>query len=103
MNQLSDQYSYEIQPQSPQRLEAGTGTSASALPAIDLAGLFGLLLRRWWIILLGALVVGGAGFVYLSRLPEIYRSSAVIYVGKESDRILQIQQVAPNDYREMEE
>lgn len=48
---------------------------------IDLRELFGVLLRRWWAIVLAALIVGAAAFGYtLFLVDPLYQASTLLYV-----------------------
>lgn len=77
--------------------------SGLTAPAIDIGALAGMIFKKWWIVLGGALAIGVLALLYLMGKPPIYGSSAVVYVGQETERVLQIQAVTPDDFREMEE
>ncbi|MEM7144038.1 MAG: polysaccharide biosynthesis tyrosine autokinase [Verrucomicrobiota bacterium] len=106
MKEQTDKYSYAMEPFRPEDQPLGRsdlgGLSATA-PLIDIGALAGLILRKWWIVLGGALVLGVLAAVYMMGKPDIFGSSAVVYVGQETERVLQIQAVTPDDFREMEE
>jgi succinoglycan biosynthesis transport protein ExoP len=104
MKSLPDSYSYSTEPQRPSlQPPVDTGAPESMLPVIDLGAMASLIVRKWWVVAISAILAAAAAAAYLVKQPDIYESHAVVYVGQESDRVLQIQAVSPGDFREMEE
>jgi len=68
----------------------------------DFAYLFHLLLRKAWVIILSVVVVLCAAIVYLLKAPRIYESQAVVEVEQETPRVINIQEINPEEFKEPE-
>lgn len=49
---------------------------------IELRQLFASLLRRWWILLMGAVIAGGIGYFYSRMQTPVYAATTTVYVGR---------------------
>ncbi|MDB4512168.1 polysaccharide biosynthesis tyrosine autokinase [Arenicella sp.] len=85
-----------------QNLPALTG-NANSLPSLDLGRIAGAFLRRSWIAVLCAVALAVVVGFWVLSLPEIYRSTAVVYVGKEKENISDIKGVTSRDFGDLEE
>jgi capsular exopolysaccharide synthesis family protein len=68
----------------------------------DLGYLYRLLLRKWWLTGLFVVCVLCAAIVYLIVAPKIYQSRAVIEVEQETPRVVNIQEINPEEFKEPE-
>lgn len=55
---------------------------------IDLRELMRILLRRWWILLICAVVTGGAAYIWTNYyVVPVYSANTTLYVGKNVDQV----------------
>lgn len=76
---------------------------------IDLVELIKIVLRKWWLILLFALIAASASYyVTTEKITPVYKASTTLFIGKESSSItdislsdLQVGNQLVTDYREL--
>ena len=68
----------------------------------DFAYLCHLLLGKAWVIILSVVVVLCAAIAYLLKTPRIYESRAVVEVEQETPRVINIQEINPEEFKEPE-
>jgi capsular exopolysaccharide synthesis family protein len=71
----------------------------AAASSVDFAHLYYLLLRRAWLIILFVFLSLSAAIAYLLRAPRIYESRAVLEVEQETPRVVNIQEINPEDLK----
>jgi capsular exopolysaccharide synthesis family protein len=69
---------------------------------LDLGYIFRLLLAKSWIVLFIAVLVLLAAIAYIWQTPRIYESRAVIEVEQETPRVINIQEINPEEFKEPE-
>ncbi|MEM9481869.1 MAG: polysaccharide biosynthesis tyrosine autokinase [Verrucomicrobiota bacterium] len=82
---------------------AVTQPNPQSLPSIDLGRIGAAFLRRLWIPALLSVLFTVAVGVWVFSLPKIYRSTAVVYVGKEKDNVSDIEGMISRDFGDLEE
>jgi succinoglycan biosynthesis transport protein ExoP len=71
----------------------------AAASSVDFAHFYYLLLRKAWVIILFVILSLCAATVYLLRAPRIYESRAVLEVEQETPRVINIQEINPEDFK----
>ena len=100
---LSNSKDYAITPGASQ-LPAPAGAEPTYfLPKVEPGRLFGIVLRRGWIVLLLAVLGAAALYAFASRLPKIYRATGSVYVSSQAPLVLDIRAVAPEETRDLEQ
>ncbi len=73
------------------------------LPKVEAGRIVGGVLRRGWlVVVLGALGIAAA-VGYLKTATKVYRASGSVYVGTQAPQVLNIQAVAPEESRDLEQ
>ncbi len=76
---------------------------AAFLPTIEIGRVFGFLLRRGWlVVVLGALGIA-CSLLYIKGATKVYRSYGSVYVGTQAPQVLNIQAVAQEESRDLEQ
>ena len=75
----------------------------SGMPSVDFREVLALYLRKWWVILLTVALAALAASYYLYNQPKLYESRAVLFVGQEKERVVDIQSVTPDSFRDLSE
>jgi capsular exopolysaccharide synthesis family protein len=75
----------------------------SGLPSVDFREVLSLYMRKWWVILLTVAFASLAASYYLYQQPKLYESQAVIFVGQEKERVVDIQSVSTDEFRDLAE
>jgi succinoglycan biosynthesis transport protein ExoP len=100
---LSKPNGTELSHRGPQ-LPAAAGTDPTYfLPKVETGRLFGMLLRRSWMVLLPVFFAAWAMFWFSSRLPKTYRAVGSVYVSSQAPLVLDIRAVAPEETRDLEQ
>ena len=76
-----------------------TPSNDAAASAIDFAHFYYLLLRKAWVIMLFVFLGLSAAIAYLLKAPRIYESRAVLEVEQETPRVVNIQEINPEDFK----
>jgi polysaccharide biosynthesis transport protein len=71
----------------------------AAATSVDFAYFCHLLLQKAWVIMLFVILVLCATIAYLLRAPRIYESRAVLEVEQETPRVINIQEINPEDFK----
>ncbi len=78
-------------------------SSFAGMPTVDFREVLALYMRKWWVILLTVAFASLAASYYLYRQPKLFESQAVIFVGQEKERVVDIQSVTTDEYRDLSE
>jgi capsular exopolysaccharide synthesis family protein len=78
---------------------ASTSSSDAPGPTLDFAYLYHLLLSKAWVLILFVVLSLGAAFAYLMVAQRIYESRAVIEIEQETPRVINIQDINPEDFK----
>ena len=73
------------------------------LPKVEPNRLFGILLRRGWLVVLGMLAGASALYWFAGTLPKIYTSSGSVQINSQAPFVMNIQAVAPEETKDLEE
>lgn len=73
------------------------------LQKVETGRLFGLLLRRGWMVLVPVVLGVLAMYGFAQRLPKTYRAEGSVYVGSEAPVVLDIRAVAPEETQDLEQ
>jgi len=73
------------------------------LPKVELGGVFMALLRRSWVVILLVFIGIACSLLYIRSATKIYRASGSVYVSTQAPQILNIQAVAPEESRDLEQ
>jgi len=65
----------------------GFGMSGASPDSVDLAGMFALIARRWWIVLLAVVLFVGAGFAYASLAQKVYTATTRVLLDPRDKQI----------------
>lgn len=85
------------------RTELARAEPTLYLPKVEVGRLFGILLRRGWLVVLGmAIAVAGAAW-YVKTAPKIYVSSGSVEVSSHAPRVLNIDGVSSEDPKDLEQ
>ena len=76
-----------------------TPSNDAAASAVDFAHFYYLLLRKAWVIMLFVFLGLSAAIAYLLKAPRIYESRAVLEVEQETPRVVNIQEINPEDFK----
>jgi capsular exopolysaccharide synthesis family protein len=76
-----------------------TPLNDAAASAVDFAHFYYLFLRKAWVIILFVFLSLSAAIAYLLRAPRIYESRAVLEVEQETPRVVNIQEINPEDFK----
>jgi polysaccharide biosynthesis transport protein len=89
---------------SPSQLPAPSGADATYfLPKVESGRLFGVMLRRGWIVVLASLIGAAALYHLARRQPTIYQASGSVYVSSRAPDVLDIRAVAPEESGNLEQ
>ena len=73
------------------------------LPKVETGRILGGILRRGWlVVVLGGLGIA-ASLLYLKTATKVYRAAGSVYVGTQAPQVLDIQAVAPEESRDLEQ
>ena len=75
----------------------------SGLPSVDFREVLALYMRKWWVVILTVAFASLSASYYLYKQPKLHESQAVIFVGQEKERVVDIQSVTTGDYRDLAE
>lgn len=73
------------------------------LPKVEPGRLFGILLRRGWLVVTGMLVAAAAMWTYLKSVPKIYVSTGSVEVSSHAPNVLNIEGLGPEDSKDLEQ
>ena len=71
----------------------------AAASSVDFGHFYYLLLRKAWVVLLFVFLSLSAAIAYLLRAQRIYESRAVLEVEQEAPRVVNIQEINPEDFK----
>jgi polysaccharide biosynthesis transport protein len=77
-----------------------TSNSDNPLLRFDFGYLYHLLLSKWWLIILVVVLIVSAAIAYLIVTPKIYESRAVVQVAQEAQKVVNIQDINQEDYKD---
>ena len=69
---------------------------------MDLHGLLDTLWRRWWLLVLAAILAGAAVWGYTRNLPELYQSAAVIEIATQPQKAIALREDSQSDLQNPE-
>lgn len=73
------------------------------LPKVEVGRLFGILLRRGWMIVLGMTLAITAMWFYLKSAPKYYESTGSVEVKSHAPNVLNIDGLGPEDSKDLEQ
>lgn len=73
------------------------------LPKVEMGRIVGGVLRRGWIVAFCGMLGIAAALAYLKVTPKVYRATGSVYVGTQAPQILNIQAVAPEESKDLEQ
>ncbi len=79
------------------------GDPALHLPRLEPARVLAMLVRRSWMVALPVLLGAAGLFLFAGTLPKKYQATGSVYVGSQAPVILEIQAVAPEETRDLEQ
>jgi len=79
------------------------GDATAFLPRVEPGRLFGIFLRRWWLLLLGLAIALGAAAAYLKKASRIYEAKGSVYISAKTPRIVEAGAVAPEETKDLEQ
>ncbi len=85
------------------RMELSRAEPTLYLPKVEPGRLFGILLRRGWLVLLGMAVAVAAMWSYVKSAPKIYVSTGSVEVSSHTPNVLNIEGLGPEDSKDLEE
>lgn len=88
---------------SPARHELAPVEPTLYLPKVEPGRLFGILLRRGWLVMLGAVVAVSAMWHYLKSAPRIYVSTGSVEVSSHAPRVLDFEGISSEDSKDLEQ
>jgi succinoglycan biosynthesis transport protein ExoP len=101
---LSEKPGYGIAPAvGPQSPSIASADPTYFLPKVESGRIFGILLRRSWMLILPALLGAAAMVAVANRMPKTYRAAGSVYVGSQAPVVLDIRAVAPEETRDLEQ
>lgn len=101
--QRRDSSHLQLEVRSTGALAAPAADPTLFLPRVDTGRIIGGVLRRAWIVvLLVALGIAGAVF-YIKQASKVYRAMGSVYVGTQAPQVLNIQAVAAEESRDLEQ
>jgi succinoglycan biosynthesis transport protein ExoP len=77
-----------------------TPVSDNPLLRFDFGYLYRLLWSKWWLIILVVVLIVSAAIAYLIVTPKLYESRAVVQVAQEAQKVVNIQDINQDDYKE---
>ena len=75
---------------------------AAPLDGIDFQEILHVLLEKAWLIIVCIIVGGALGGAYITRTPRIFASREVIQVDQQAQKVINIQEVAPEELQSSE-
>ncbi len=88
---------------SPSRMELVPADPTLYLPKVEPGRLFGILVRRGWLVLLGMALAVAAMWYYLRSAPKIYVSTGSVEVSSHTPNVLNIEGLGPEDSKDLEQ
>lgn len=88
---------------SPSRTELANVEPTLYLPKVEPGRLFGILLRRGWLVVLGMLLAVAGMWTYLKSAPKIYVSTGSVEVSSHAPNVLNIEGLGPEDSKDLEQ
>ncbi len=73
------------------------------LPTVEIGRVFGTLLRRGWLVVVFGLLGIACSLLYIKNATKVYRSYGSVYVGTQAPQVLNIQAVAQEESRDLEQ
>ena len=77
-----------------------TPVSDNPLLRFDFGYLYHLLLSKWWLVILVVVLIVSAAIAYLIVTPKLYESRAVVQVAQEAQKVVNIQDINQDDYKD---
>ncbi|WP_264502893.1 GumC family protein [Luteolibacter flavescens] len=90
-------------PAAPRSTELAIAEPTLYLPKVEPGRLFGILLRRGWLVILGMALAVGAMAYYVKKAPKIYVSTGSVEVSSHAPRVLNIDGLSPEDSKDLEQ
>lgn len=87
----------------PSRTELAKAEPTLYLPKVEPGRLFGILLRRGWLVVLGMAMAVAAMWTYLKSAPKIYVSTGSVEVSSHTPNVLNIEGLGPEDSKDLEQ
>lgn len=88
---------------SPLRTELATVQPTLYLPKVEPGRLFGVILRRGWLVILGMMLAVGAMWLYVKSAPKIYVSTGSVEVSSHAPDPLRIEGLTQQDTKDLEQ
>ena len=85
------------------RMELSRAEPTLYLPKVEPGRLFGILLRRGWLVVLGMALAVAAMWAYLKSAPKIYVSTGSVEVSSHTPNVLNIEGLGPEDSKDLEQ
>lgn len=82
---------------------APIGDPTYFLPKVEMGRIFGGILRRGWIVVVLGILGIAAALYYLKSATPVYRAAGAVYVGTQAPQVLNIQAVAAEESRDLEQ
>jgi succinoglycan biosynthesis transport protein ExoP len=90
--------------QRPAQLPVPSGADPTYfLSKMEPGRLFGTLLRRGWIVMLGVALGAALLYMHADKQPKIYRASGSVFVNSQAPLVMDIRAVAPEETRDLEQ
>jgi len=87
----------------PRTTELASVQPTLYLPKIEPGRLFGVLLRRGWLVVLGGALAVAAMYLYVKKAPKIYVSTGSVEVSSHAPRVLNFEGLSPEDSKDLEQ
>jgi succinoglycan biosynthesis transport protein ExoP len=87
----------------PRSSELAMAEPTLYLPKVEAGRLLGILLRRGWLVILGMVLAVAAMTIYVKSVPKVYVSTGSVRVSSHAPRVLNIEGLAPEDSKDLEQ
>lgn len=84
-------------------LGASTQDPATFLPQVEVGRVLSMLLRRGWLVVVLGMIGIACALGYIRSATKVYRASGSVYVSTQAPQVLNIQAVAPEESRDLEQ
>lgn len=98
-----DSSPHSLEVRSTGALAAPMADPAYFLPKVEPGRIIGGVLRRAWIVVLLVALGIAAAFFYIKEASKVYRATGSVYVGTQAPQVLNIQAVAAEESRDLEQ
>lgn len=94
---------YHLTTSQPRPAELANVSPTLYLPKVEPGRIFGIVLRRGWLVLLGIALAVAAMWFYLKSSPKIYVASGSVEVSSHAPRVLNIEGLSSDDQKDLEQ